>query len=95
MCATHIFLQNSVILYLTTIYLGSNVFRFTASATFLPGFGKTKFGHLTGLDEYLAPAALTVFLLVVALLLVTFVLDESDCTHIGKINLPCMAKKTF
>ncbi|KAJ7386798.1 Major facilitator super domain-containing protein 8 [Desmophyllum pertusum] len=54
-----------------------------ASATFLPNFSKNALGKATGLDEFSAPAALTILFLCVSLILVTFVLDEKDCSPIG------------
>lgn len=60
-------------------------FFFIASATFLPDFGKNVLGKATGLDEFSAPAALTILLLCICLVLVTFVLDEMDCAPIGKL----------
>ena len=57
---------------------------FTASATFLPNFGKNALGKATGLDEFSAPAALTILFLCICLVLVTFVLDERNCVPIGR-----------
>ena len=57
---------------------------FSASATFLPHFGKNAIGKATGLDEYSAPAALTILFLCVSLVLVTFVLNENNCSPIGR-----------
>lgn len=54
-----------------------------ASATFLPNFSKNALGKATGLDQFSAPAALTVLFLCVSLILVTFVLDETNCSPIG------------
>lgn len=54
-----------------------------ASATFLPHFGKNVIGKATGLDEYSAPAALTILFLCVSLVLVTLVLNENNCSPIG------------
>lgn len=55
-----------------------------ASATFLPGFGKNVIGKATKLNEFTAPAALTIVLLCISLILVTFVLNEADCSPLGK-----------
>lgn len=57
-----------------------------ASATFLPNFGKNILGKATGLDAFSAPAALTILFLCVCLVLVTFVLDETDCVPVGGSN---------
>lgn len=57
-----------------------------ASATFLPNFGKNILGKATGLDAFSAPAALTILFLCVCLVLVTFVLDETDCVLVGGSN---------
>ncbi|XP_068747049.1 major facilitator superfamily domain-containing protein 8-like [Montipora capricornis] len=57
-----------------------------ASATFLPNFGKNILGKATRLDEFSAPAALTILFLCICLVLVTFVLDEKDCVPIGGSN---------
>lgn len=57
---------------------------FSASATFLPHFGKNVIGKATGLDEYSAPAALTILFLFVSLVLVTLVLNENNCSPIGR-----------
>lgn len=57
---------------------------FSASATFLPHFGKNVIGKATGLDEYSAPAAFTILFLCVSLVLVTFVLNENNCSPIGR-----------
>lgn len=54
-----------------------------ASATFLPNFSKNVLGKATGLNEFTAPAALTILFLCVSLILVTFVLNETDCSPIG------------
>ncbi|XP_031565685.1 uncharacterized protein LOC116300863 [Actinia tenebrosa] len=55
-----------------------------ASATFLPGFGKNALGKATGLNEFTAPAALTILFLCISLILVTFVLNEADCSPVGE-----------
>jgi len=57
----------------------------TASATFLPNFSKNSLGKATGLDQFSAPAALTILLLCVSLILVTFALDETNCSPIGEL----------
>lgn len=57
-----------------------------ASATFLPNFGKNVLGKATGLDAFSAPAALTILFLCVCLVLVTFLLDETDCVPVGGSN---------
>ena len=57
--------------------------QFTASVTFLPDFSRNVIGKATGLDEFTAPAALTILFLCICLILVTFVLNEDDCSQIG------------
>ncbi|XP_020612769.1 uncharacterized protein LOC110051125 isoform X4 [Orbicella faveolata] len=57
-----------------------------ASATFLPNFSKNALGKATGLDEFSAPAALTILSFCVSLILVTFALDETNCSPIGGSN---------
>ncbi|XP_020612771.1 uncharacterized protein LOC110051125 isoform X6 [Orbicella faveolata] len=74
---------NSVLL----IILGRALAGFgAASATFLPNFSKNALGKATGLDEFSAPAALTILSFCVSLILVTFALDETNCSPIGGSN---------
>lgn len=69
--------------YFRVTCMAGVMFSTIASATFLPDFGKNVLGKATGLDEFSAPAALTILLLCICLVLVTFVLDEMDCAPIG------------
>ena len=67
------------------IVIKSHFRRFsTASATFLPNFSKNALGKATGLDEFSAPATLTILFLCVSLILVKFALDETNCSPIGE-----------
>ena len=58
-------------------------FSFPASATFLPGFGSTGVGDSLCLNRFTAPAAFSILLMTIALLITAFLLDEEECVPTG------------